>query len=300
MTWTASDGYPLVERRWHSHSSCRGVVLALHGIQSHGGWYVRSARALAASGFDVVWLDRRGSGWNSRDRGHAISATRLVNDVLQWSRSEQHRRRQAGQGGLPIVLLAVSWGAKLATAAALAEPALFAGLALLAPGLFPRIRPTRWQQQLLQLAVWLGDLHRLVPVPLDDPRLFTADPAWQQFIANDPLAVHRVTTGFLAATAELDRLVAKRLTQLNIPHLVMLAGDDQIVDNAATRAAFSTIGDRSQQTWIEYPPATHTLEFDAVWPLAESALIDWLYPVCAAAAANQRARLGGAAATTQA
>ena len=76
----ASDGYRLKYRHW-APVNPRGIVIALHGIQSHSGWYDYSSRRLADAGFAVYFPDRRGSGLNGFQRGHAAHAMRLVNDV---------------------------------------------------------------------------------------------------------------------------------------------------------------------------------------------------------------------------
>ena len=83
-----SDGTMLQFRRWGPvNRSPRAIVLALHGIQSHGGWYFRSSQAMAEAGFEVLFLDRRGSGLSMSPRGHAIHAERLINDVAQFTRA---------------------------------------------------------------------------------------------------------------------------------------------------------------------------------------------------------------------
>ena len=67
ITIRLPDGYEAYARYW-SPPVCRGGVLYLHGIQSHGGWYERSAARLCESGFAVLQPDRRGSGRNQPQR----------------------------------------------------------------------------------------------------------------------------------------------------------------------------------------------------------------------------------------
>ena len=79
----ASDGYPFYYRRYAPAGAPRARVVFVHGIRSHGGWYTRSCCALAAAGFEVYFLDRRGAGLNTAHRGDAPGFRRLLDDVVE-------------------------------------------------------------------------------------------------------------------------------------------------------------------------------------------------------------------------
>lgn len=268
--FTASDGCVIHFRCWPAEQ-CRGLVLAVHGIQSHSGWYEWSSQLLAASGFSVYFADRRGSGLNGLQRGHAAHGERLINDV----RALRQLALAENPASLPVTLLGLSWGGKIATAAACLFPAEFQRLALLYPGLAPRIRLT-WSQHLrLRLARNLEIVKRHIPIPLDDPALFTQVPQWQQFIREDPLALHTVTSGLLNAGIDLDRIIATGLRSLRLPTLLMLAGDDQIIDNGATLQLFAGQPPALLQAHI-WPAARHTLEFEPQREQIFQQLVEWL------------------------
>src|SRR5262245_37161715 len=130
-----SDGYPCRYRRFQPTGEPRVEIMALHGIQSHGGWYVASCRMLAEAGFGVSFLDRRGSGLNPEDRGDCPSFRRLLDDVREFCRDGIR---------LPparTVLLAISWGAKLAVGLQKRHLGLVGGMVLITPGFCPRVRP---------------------------------------------------------------------------------------------------------------------------------------------------------------
>lgn len=257
---TASDGYRLFARHWRPNEQPRGFVVALHGIQSHGGWYEYSSGRLCEAGYDVLFLDRRGSGKNFSRRGDVAHGDRLINDVVQvLSNVRRHRDRVAPTA--PVVLLAVSWGGKLAAITAARRPELVDALALLYPGLCSRVQPTAWQRARLNLARRLDIRHKRVEVPLNDPALFTAEPRWQEFIRNDPLALREVTSGFLLAHQDLTRESLAAAPQIHCPTLLLLAGRDQIIDNDATKIWAARLG-TGKVTLQEYSDAQHTLEFE--------------------------------------
>src|SRR6478735_5183019 len=83
-TQTASDGYSIQVAVWPAQGTPRGRVVVLHGVQSHGGWYHRLGRSLAQAGYEAHFPDRRGSGANREDRGHAPSARRLIDDLAEY------------------------------------------------------------------------------------------------------------------------------------------------------------------------------------------------------------------------
>lgn len=67
----AGDGYRWRYRRYDAGDNPRGLIVFVHGIQSHAGWYDNSCRQLQQAGYTVYFLDRRGSGMNQEARGDA-------------------------------------------------------------------------------------------------------------------------------------------------------------------------------------------------------------------------------------
>ena len=255
----ASDGYEMHSRVWVPDESPRGWVVMLHGIQSHSGWYDFSGRTLSNHGFHVRSVDRRGSGLNVQDRGDVVDWQRLVSDVVHFLKDARQERSHA-KSRAPVILMGISWGGKLATAMARLRPELVDALALITPGIWPRIKPNRLQRLQLSLARRCGVMRKRVEIPLNDPELFTSVPQWQDFIRQDPLALHEVTTSFLIASARLDQ-IARRVTPLHCPLLLMLAEEDRIIDSLRTRRFFDRIAPRSHLT-VCYKRVRHTLEFD--------------------------------------
>jgi len=280
--YRASDGYLLQYRHWSAAGSApRARIVALHGIQSHSGWYTYSSRRLAEAGYEVFFLDRRGAGLNRCSRGHALHSERLINDVVQFL-TRLHRQQDSEQRR-PIVLLGVSWGGKLAAAVAQRHPQLLSAIALLYPGIFSKMQPRQrdlWKLRFIEAIGW-GMGH--VPIPLNDPQLFTSDPQWQEHIRRDELALLTATVSFLLSSQKLTELVTvsrehERPASCNLPALLMLAGRDDVIDNAQTRAWFERWAGPSRML-IEYPNARHTLEFESDRDRFIDDLIAWLADV---------------------
>lgn len=265
---TASDGYRWQYRYYPAVNPLARVVY-LHGIQSHGGWYEGSCSHLAQAGFDVYCLDRRGSGLNEQARGDTPSFRRLLDDIAEFLRELKQRQPHAR-----TMLLAVSWGGKLAAALQRRHPGLTDALALLCPGFIPQVSPP-FGQRLRILLSRLFRPRRLFPIPLNDPELFTQTPRWLEFLRQDKLALHEATARFLVESARLDAYLRFVPKHVRVPVLLMLAGRDRIIDNARTVAYVQKFSGPEKQI-IEFPEAHHTLEFEPDPSLFLADLTRWL------------------------
>lgn len=265
----ASDGYALSYRDYRAIPPQRVQIVAIHGIQSHAGWYEGSCRALASAGCAVRFLDRRGSGANPDHRGDSPGYRRLVDDLAEFIRLT----RSQTAPGLPLHLVAISWGGKLAVALAKRHPDLVDGLVLITPGFFPRVAP-RFREKLQIVWSRLTRPTRLFPIPLNDPELFTSNPQWLEYLRNDELSLRRATARFLISSVHLDRQMRRAGQYVRVPTLLLLAGQDRIIDNVRTRRFVESFPSADRQV-IEYPGRAHTLEFEEPRQL-EHDLIEWL------------------------
>jgi alpha-beta hydrolase superfamily lysophospholipase len=267
-TWAMRDGARL-HYRHYSAAQPKGAVVAIHGIQSHGGWYEASCSAMASAGYEVYFLDRRGSGLNRYGRGD-VSDYRVFVDDLREVLVEVRRRA----GGKPVHLEAISWGSKLACATLILHPELADSLMLLGPALVPRV-DVSLADKLRVAASLLVNPTRLFDVPLNDARLFTANPERIAYIEQDELSLRRCTARFLYQTRRLDRFVRRSARRMLAPALLMLAGHDPIVDNDAVRQLFEEFAS-PRKTAIMYDDAHHTLEFEPDPKPIFEAMVRWL------------------------
>ncbi len=263
-------------RVWRTEELPRARVVFLHGITSHGGWYGQVASHLAIAGFDVHFLDRRGSGLNAQQPGDVDDWRTWIDDVavyLDTGLTTDATRSQPRR--LPTVLCGISWGGKLAPAVARRHAALVDALALICPGIYSPFLPGLIKRGLLAAPAPVRLRKRRVRIPLRRPELFTDTPRWREFIAQDPLALRNVTWRFAQEDRRLTRFARQSAPFLHLPVLMMLAGQDRIVDNGRTRQFFGQVAGR-HKTLIEYGGAAHTLEFEPDPSAYFADLADWL------------------------
>ncbi len=253
ITIELDDGYPAYARYW-SGSKRNAAVLYLHGIQSHCGWYIETARAINEAGFAVLQPDRRGSGRNSQARGHADSAGQLVSDghryIAKLGELAETERVQ---------VIGVSWGGKLAAAMHATDPDHIAGLALVAPGIFPVIDVSATEKFRIGWSM-VSNPERQYDIPLNDPELFTADPEKIQYLVEDRYQLHQATAGFFLASRRMDKIWPRIRHAPAVPISVFLAGQERIIDNGKTEQFLREL-DWPDKEILHYPRSRHTLEF---------------------------------------
>jgi acylglycerol lipase len=252
---TAGDGVNLHYLRWSTgRSPPWAAIIFLHGIASHAGWFGETAIDLASRGVAVYGPDRRGSGRSGGPHGHLERYGRALDDVEEMVRlvSSEHRTT-------PIFLAASSWAAKLAVVYAAQRPRPLSGLLLLGPGLLPRVNLSPTRQLFVVVGHLIAPTARL-PIPLT-PELYTANRPYVDFIRGDRLRLLEATTRFFWETARLDRQRGRASARLSLPLLILQGEDDKMMDVAKTRRWLSRLG-VEDKTYMAYPGAGHTLDFE--------------------------------------
>jgi alpha-beta hydrolase superfamily lysophospholipase len=246
-----------VHYRYYPAVQPRGVVIVLHGIQSHSGWYEKSCSVLAANGYVVYAPDRRGSGLNQRDRGDIDSWETLVEDVSRFVALARNQHP-----GVPVFVQGISWGGKLALLYAGLNPGEVAGLILSTPGIVPQVDVSLGDKGEILWGV-MHDRYGTVQIPIDQAEAFTSNPRWLEFIRSDPLTLRRCTYRFFWNDKQITRELPKACGAYTGPILLLLAGHDLIVDNARTVEFLARrLPSPSQVQQKTYANAWHTLEFE--------------------------------------
>lgn len=221
---TMGDGIGLHLRDWNC-SARRGVYL-LHGLGEHIGRYETLARWFCARGWRVRGHDHVGHGHSGGRRGVLARERQLV----------EHARtlfeRFADELETPPLLLGHSLGGALAAELVICERLPVRGLILSSPAL----QTDLGRAQRLLAAV----LARLAPNLAVrnglDPEALSHDPAVVRAYLEDPQVHDRISArllGWLQSAGERARAAAPTLA---CPTLLLVAGDDRLVDSQGSRA----------------------------------------------------------------
>jgi pimeloyl-ACP methyl ester carboxylesterase len=256
-SYIGASGEPL-RYRVVSCASPKHRLLYLHGIESHGTWFLPAAQLLREYGCTTYLVDRRGSGLNrEHDPGDARSARVLLDDI---------RRFRQHLGDPELELVGLSWGGKLALAAALDQPQKIRRLILVTPGLRSQLRLSFRAKCALVAGLALGGRNR-VQLPIT-PEMFTTLSPFKEFIRDDPWRITNLTARLLRASASLDHLIKRHRDRLAVPVLAFLAEHDRIVDNRAVEELAEALPPgQVELEWFE--GAGHSVQFERLLPLVD-------------------------------
>lgn len=262
-----TDGVMLRYREWEPKTP-KGVLIGVHGIRSHGAWYNDSCACLCRKGYRVLFPDRRGSGLN-RGEVRPVPYRRWIEDL-------EHFVGLGAKGlpGRPVHLLGISWGGRLAAAVAASGRVRLGSVIFSAPG-FASLRDYGFWMKLAVAEALLFKKKKEFAIPLSDPALFTDDPDEQNYIEEDAFGLRRATAGFLMESRRLERYAKTAFVGIRIPLLLLLAGRDRIVDNAAVKNLFLACASGNKVMKV-YEQARHTLEFDPCREEYWDDLVKWL------------------------
>ncbi len=262
-----SDEQPLACRIWPGNAKSP-VAVYLHGIEGHSQWFQNTARVLSRSGIGVYAPDRRGAGLNSNERGHLSSYKALLADI------EIILRLVAVENaGQPIILIGNCWGGKPAavlsrhdyksTDGAPLPP--IAGLILICPAIHTKV-DFDWLTKLdIGVSVLRGDHRSRVSLDIPiEPTMFTQDPAYLEFIKNDPLRLLRATKRFFFEQFLLTLKAKAASEKLLVPTLLIESGQDDIVNVAALDQWYAKVKAPDARKRL-FPEAAHSIEFDPTW-----------------------------------
>jgi alpha-beta hydrolase superfamily lysophospholipase len=238
--WLDGTGGRIFTRHWEPEGSAKANLVICHGVNSHGGQYVRAAEEFAARGFAVTALDLRGRGKSDGERFYAESIGDYVSDLslaIELGRSKHPE--------LPLYLLGHSAGGVTSVTYTLDYQDRIDGL--ICESFAFRVFAPNFALKLLEGASHFVPHAHVLRLKMED---FSRDPEWVAQLNADPLTrgeVQPVQT--VAAFARAGERFEREFGRISLPVLILHGTDDK-----ATRP------DGSQQFFDEAGSADKTLK----------------------------------------
>jgi alpha-beta hydrolase superfamily lysophospholipase len=229
-TFTALDGDNLVLQDWplQDDQPLRGVVLLVHGLGEHAWRYDALAQRLNTWGFAVRGYDQYGHGESGGVRGGLPSDTRWLDDLADVLESTRARMSP----NTPLILLGHSLGGLLAARFVASSPGSVQGLVLSSPAF--DLGLSRFQKILLAVfSRFAPDLRLGNGI---NPLLISHDPVVVAAYRADPLIHRRISARVVRFMLNAAQATLARVSQWQVPTLLMYAGADRIVSPAGSQA----------------------------------------------------------------
>ena len=212
---------------WNAPDS-QGVVVLVHGMGEHHGRYRHVGAYLNSRGWNVITGDLPGWGSAPGKKGHIDTFSQYTDTVRRWT--ETALERAAGQ---PVFLLGHSMGGLIVTrfAEEYERKGELTGVILSSPCLKLRLKVPGWKAVLARL---LDKTWPSLTMPNGvTPDMLTRDREVQRLYLGDPLIYPKVSVHWFQ---ELQRAMGQAWEErhkLDVPMLVLQAGDDQLIDAEA-------------------------------------------------------------------
>lgn len=234
---TTRDNLKLFGQWWKPKDEPKAVVLLLHGMAAHAGFYYPWTNHLTGHGYAVFAYDQRGWGQSQGygRRGYLRSYEDYVQDATL---AYQEVKREYPD--LPVFLQGESLGGAVAMQVDIQGQHQFQGLVLNAPGFKPGL--SFLPGFLSDFGIWSGaTLGKAWPnfpvVPMGNKMLFNQigkliihDPAVKQRAVDDPHFTHSaVSAAFVTGLHAMSKNIQGNLDKVKTPFLIINGTRDTLV-----------------------------------------------------------------------
>lgn len=265
-TFEGVAGLKIFTRTWRPGGPARGVVVIVHGFNSHSGQYGWVAGQLVASGLAVYALDLRGRGKSEGERFYVEKFADYVSDVATFV-----AMAKASEPGLPVFVLGHSAGGVVSCLYALEHQAKLAGL-VCESFAFQVPAPDFALTVLKGLSHVAPHAHVLELKNAD----FSRDPKVVQAMNDDPLIAHEVQpTQTVAEMVRADERLKKEFPLLKLPVLILHGTHDKATKPSGSQLFFDTVGS-ADKTLKLYDGHFHDLLNDVDKEVVMADVLGWL------------------------
>jgi acylglycerol lipase len=260
-------GLKIFARSWRPEGKKpRGVVVIVHGFNSHSGYYTWVAEKFVASGLAVYALDLRGRGKSDGERFYVQKFADYVSDVATYVTMAKSR-----EPGLPVFLLGHSAGGVVSCVYALDHQSEITGL-ICESFAFQVPAPD------FALAVLKGLSHvaphaHVLKLPNE---AFSRDPKVVEAMNNDPLIAHEVQpTQTVAEMVRADERLKKEFPLITLPVLILHGTLDKATKPSGSQLFYDKAGSKDKTLKL-YEGHFHDLLNDLDKQVVLGDIQDWV------------------------
>ncbi|HEV7645067.1 MAG TPA: alpha/beta hydrolase [Pyrinomonadaceae bacterium] len=265
-TFEGVGGLKIATRTWLPEGTVRGIMILVHGFNSHSGYMRWPAEQFAAQGLAAYALDHRGRGKSEGERFYVEKFSDWLEDVdklVDISRSENP--------GVPVYMLGHSAGGVIASSYVFEHQQEIAGLVC------ESFAYDVGLPHLAQLALE-GASHLIPHLPVYSLKneIFSRDPAVVEAMNNDPLIKNESqpaqTSSELLKAAE---RLGKNMPNFNVPVFIIHGTDDKATRPAGSQYFYDNVGSKDKTLKL-YEGGYHDLLNDIDKELVMADILAWV------------------------
>jgi alpha-beta hydrolase superfamily lysophospholipase len=260
------DGIGLFLRSYQTNSS--DILLILHGLGAHSGWFIDMCNHLAALGLTVYAIDHRGFGHSKGLPAHIDRYQTYLEDI-GFIIAAIRKLHPAAR----LYLLGHSMGAIFATYFAAEHSELLAGITILNPWVADHSQVPLGAS----LAILIGGIFKSKRYwqVAGGTEVMTTNPQAILMLENDPYWRRKQTASFLLQILQMRLGILKQATRITIPALVMQAEADKSITLPGSKKLYEALAS-SDKTRKTYPNYAHDSEFENDRSQMDNDLASWI------------------------
>ncbi|MGO8946458.1 MAG: alpha/beta fold hydrolase [Ktedonobacterales bacterium] len=271
-TLVMADGTEVFYRHWRVADPHAPVLVFLHGLGAHTGWFIDMGNELNSRGLNVYMDDHRGFGRSGGGRGHVRRGSMYLRDIQSFLGRVKSLHPEA-----PLFLCGHSMGGVFAIYVAAADAQV----------------QTPWLHGLILINPWIKDSVKVKPTAMagimlggisGSDRLFVRDVQTQEMTRSpeavrllnaDSYWVRHQSQSFLYQITLMRQRVLGQARKVRAPALVIQTEGDETLVQPATRQCYLQLGSKDK-TWKTYPGFAHDFEFEPGRGALDADLADWI------------------------
>jgi alpha-beta hydrolase superfamily lysophospholipase len=236
--WLDGTGGRIFTRHWDPAGSTKASIVLCHGVNSHGGQYLRAGEEFARRGFAVTALDLRGRGKSDGERFYIESIDDYVSDLSQTIELARSKHPQ-----LPLYLLGHSAGGVTSVTYALDHQDKIDGL--ICESFAFRVFAPNFALKLLEGASHIAPHVHVLKLKMED---FSRDPEWVAQLNADPLTTGEVQpVATVAAFARAGERFDREFSRITLPVLILHGTADKATRPDGSQMFFDDAGSADKQ-----------------------------------------------------
>ncbi|HXX79513.1 MAG TPA: alpha/beta fold hydrolase [Ktedonobacteraceae bacterium] len=261
-----SDGCEIFLRSWVTDSP--DVLLILHGLGAHSGWFIDMGNKLASRGMTVYAMDHRGFGRSGGLSGHIGDYHTYIEDINCVVTTIRKRHPEAS-----VHILGHSMGAIFASHYAAKYQSGLASVLFLNPW----VKDSSQTPVLTTLRILVGGIFksRRYWQVAGGSEVMTANPEAIQTLQTDTYWIRKQTSSLLYQIFLMRSAMLKNAKLINKPGLVMQAESDKSVVSEASHTMYNALAVKDK-IWRTFPGYEHDSEFEADRTLLDNEIVSWI------------------------